>query len=106
MKKTTLFAMLMIVSLTLAPSATFATEKNPTAIANNTKEVPAAVKVMLNRLEEIKEMDKSSLTSSEKKVLRKEVKTIKNNLKASGNGGVYLSVGAIIIIILLLILLL
>jgi hypothetical protein len=37
--------------------------------------------------------------------LRKEVKTIKKEL-AQANGGVYLSVGAVIIIILLLILLL
>jgi hypothetical protein len=39
-----------------------------------TKEIPAEVKTMLNRLEEIKEMDKSSLKSSEKKELRKEVR--------------------------------
>jgi hypothetical protein len=36
---------------------------------------------MLNRLEEIKEMDKSSLKSSEKKELRKEVREIKSELK-------------------------
>ncbi len=60
---------------------------------------------MYNRLEEIKAMDKSSMTFSEKKALRKEVRTIKANLRSS-NSGVYLSVGAIIIIILLLILLL
>jgi hypothetical protein len=44
-----------------------------------TKEIPAEVKTMLNRLEEIKEMDKSSLKSSEKKELRKEVREIKSN---------------------------
>jgi hypothetical protein len=48
---------------------------------------------MLNRLEEIKEMDKSSLKSSEKE-LRKEVREIKSELKRSGQG-VYFSVGAI-----------
>jgi len=60
---------------------------------------------MINRLEEIKALDKSSMTRVEKKELRKEVREIKANLKSSNNG-VYLSVGAIIIIILLLILLL
>jgi hypothetical protein len=50
-------------------------------------------------------MDKSNMSRAEKKELRKEVKTIKANLKAS-NHGIYLSIGAIIIIILLLILLL
>jgi hypothetical protein len=50
-------------------------------------------------------MDKSNLKPSEKKVLRKEVRTIKHQLKDIG-AGVYLSVGAIIIIILLLVILL
>jgi hypothetical protein len=50
-------------------------------------------------------MDKSKLSHADKKALRKEVRTIKSEL-AANNGGVFLSVGAIIIIILLLILLL
>jgi Mor family transcriptional regulator len=58
---------------------------------------------MMNRLEEIKEIDKSSLSSSEKKELRKEVRDIKR--KTVGNG-IYLSTGAAIIIVLLLIILL
>jgi hypothetical protein len=57
------------------------------------------------RLEEIKNIDKSKITRLEKKSLRKEVKAIKKEGKG-GSSGVYLSVGAIIIIILLLILLL
>ena len=67
--------------------------------------VPAEITVMLNRREEIKAMDISALGKVEKKELRKEVKMIKSDLRAAGQG-VYLSVGAIIIIILLLILLL
>ena len=45
-------------------------------------------------------MTKHDLSRAEKKDLRKEVKEIKKELKATGNG-IYLSVGAIIIIILL-----
>ena len=60
---------------------------------------------LMNRLNEIKDMDKSDLSRSEKRELRKEVKAIKADLKSSNNG-IYLSVGAIIIIILLLILIL
>lgn len=60
---------------------------------------------LIQRLEEIKEIDKSELNGSEKKELRKEVRGIKKEMKAI-SGGVYLSVGAIIIVILLLILLL
>ena len=69
------------------------------------KDANAAVQPMLNRLQEIKDMDKSSLSKTEKKELRNEVKGIKKEMKAANNG-VFLSVGAIIIIILLLILLL
>jgi len=92
-------------SLTVIPTSMSAKEKNSTSITANPKEVPAEVKIMINRLEEIKAMDKSSMTRVEKKELRKEVREIKANLKSS-NSGVYLSVGAIIIIILLLIILL
>jgi hypothetical protein len=105
MKKLPLYLMMIVLSLSVCPSTMFAAEKNATAVTANTKEMPAEVKVMFNRLEEIKKMDKSSMTSVEKKELRKEVREIKANLKSTGNG-VYFSVGAIIIIILLLILLL
>jgi hypothetical protein len=60
---------------------------------------------LLQRLEDIKGMNKSELTRLEKKDLRKEVRDIKKEMKPI-SGGVYLSTGAIIIIILLLILLL
>ncbi|WP_291097629.1 MULTISPECIES: hypothetical protein [unclassified Flavobacterium] len=42
-------------------------EKTPTEKAVDTKEMPAEVKVMLTRLEEIKTMDKLSMNYSEKK---------------------------------------
>jgi len=61
--------------------------------------------VMVQRLEEIKAMDKADLTRTEKKALRQEVKTIKHELTIN-EGGVYVSVGALLIIILLLIILL
>lgn len=63
------------------------------------------VQQLLQRLEEIKGMNKSELTRAEKKNLRKEVREIRKEMKKV-SGGVYLSVGAIIIIILLLILIL
>lgn len=67
--------------------------------------VPAEVTVMLNRLDEIHAMDLSLLSKVEKKELRKEVRTLKSDLRAASQG-VYLSIGAILIIVLLLILLL
>lgn len=66
---------------------------------------PVLVEALNARLAEINEMDKSALSGSEKRALRKEVRTIKSELKTL-NGGIYLSVGAIILIVLLLILLL
>ena len=103
MKKSPLYLMMMVLSLSIFSSTIFAAEKKSTTVAANAKEMPAEVKVMFNRLEEIKAMDKSSLNSSEKKELRKEVRGIKAELKTNGNG-VYFSVGAIIIIIIILVL--
>jgi hypothetical protein len=105
MKKQTLLTMIFLCSLFITPINLVAKTIEPITTSSNPKEVPASVKILLNRLEEIKKMDKSNLNSSEKKELRKEVRTIKKTLKSTGNG-VYLSIGAIIIIILLLILLL
>jgi ribosomal protein L9 len=64
----------------------------------------AEMKKLENRLEEIGNMDVRSMSKSEKKAIRKEVKAIKKKMDTSG--GVYLSVGAIILIVVLLILLL
>lgn len=102
MKKLNFYFIALIVSLIVLPMNTYSAEKHTTT---NPTEIPAEVQTMLNRLNEIKEMDKSNLSSTEKKELRTEVKTIKKNLKKSGHG-IYLSVGTIIIILLLLILLL
>ena len=60
---------------------------------------------IVSRVTEIQNMDKSNLTTAEKKELKKELKGMKQ--KAEGlDRRVYLSIGAIIIIILLLILIL
>ena len=60
---------------------------------------------LLVRLLEIKNMDKSNLSKSQKKALRKEVKAIGKE-KVHGGGGIYLSLSAIVIVLLLLIILL
>lgn len=57
------------------------------------------------RVDAIKAMDKSHMSKTEKKALRKELRDMKQEARGI-SGGVYLSVGAIIIIILLLILIL
>jgi hypothetical protein len=67
-------------------------------------ESPEAIALQI-RLDEIKAMDFSTMSSTERKQLRKEVRDIKSELREIG-GGVYISVGAILIIILLLVILL
>jgi len=102
MKKLTLLSIITLLLFAVSPYNLSAKTKDSITVSSN---VPANVKVMLNRLEEIKEIDKSTLNSTEKKELRSEVKAIKSSLKSTGNG-VYLSVGAIIVILLILILIL
>ena len=65
----------------------------------------AKAKVLEFRLNEINAMDKSNMKPSEKKSLRKEVRSIKQQLRDIG-GGVYVSAGGIILILILLIILL
>lgn len=91
--------------LSIAPFQQLQAE--PTAISKEkTKKVESEeARVMLARIDAIKAMDKSDMSRSQKKELRKEVRTIKSNLADLGQG-VYLSAGAIIIILLVLILLL
>jgi len=92
------FVMLLAIALPASSAVAFETPK--TSSTEN-----ARVQVLVQRLEEIKGMNKSEMTRLEKKSLRNEVKDIKKEMKVM-SGGVYLSVGAIIIVILLLILLL
>ena len=100
MKKTRLYLMIMMLSLSAIVTVN-ATEKKP---AINPTEIPAEIQVMLNRLEEIKDIDKSELDRAEKKALRKEVRAINAEIRSTGNG-LYISAGAIIIILLIVILL-
>jgi hypothetical protein len=104
MKKLSLYAMILLVSLSSFSSSIIAAEKNPKT-PTETKAVQAEVAKLVTRLETIRAMDKSTLDRSEKRVLRKEVRAIKSELKDKRHG-VYVSVGAFIIIILLLVILL
>ncbi len=81
--------------------------KNPTPLTPTEKaQREAHAQVLINRLQQIREMDKNHLTSSEKKELRTELKAMKKEFRADKRNGIYLSIGGLIIIILLLILIL
>lgn len=106
MKKLTLSIMTALTLLSFMPNQLNAeTTSNPTTISVNPTTEPIEVVAMRARLDEINALDKSNLSSGERKQLRKEVRSLKGQLREV-NGGVYLSVGAVIIIVLLLILLL
>ncbi len=106
MKKIAFYVMtaIMLLSITTTP-ASASHEMNTVTLVGNEKIESAEAQAMMSRLEEIKAMDKSTMTSKEKRELRREVRSIKKSMTEM-SGGVYLSVGAIIIIVLLLILLL
>ena len=105
--KTYALILCMLLAFTFG-NATMASASEPDKPIKELTEEEIAVRMnqMTKRVEEIKNMDRSMLTKQERKELRKELKEMNKAAKAMGQGGVYLSVSAIIIIILLLILIL
>lgn len=77
MKKTTLYLLMLIMSISFFPNTmTAAGNPSNTPVAKPI-EVPAHVQVQLDRLNEIKAMDKSDMTSSEKKSTSKRSESYK-----------------------------
>jgi len=116
MKKLTLGLMTAFILFMFSHSqlkADIETNKASTEISTTTSVKSGETNTMIDRLIEIKAMDFSTLNSSEKKELRKEVRSIQSELKVNGestyvegrHGGVYISVGGIIIILLLILIL-
>jgi putative cell wall-binding protein len=95
------FAFVMAIALPARSNniGTDSTQSGPVAKVDE-----ARAQELMHRLEEIKAMDKSAMTRSEKKDLRKEVKAMRKEAREAR--GIYISIGALIIIILLLILIL
>ncbi len=90
---------------TLALMITLAIPATSNAAISDSTADAATLSILTNRVNEIQSMDKTNLSATEKKALKKELKQMKHQADGLGRG-VYLSVGAIIIIILLLILIL
>lgn len=73
MKKSTLFLLLLMLSISLFSNTMFANIEHLSNLpVSSPSEVPAHVQVQLDRLKEIKAMDKSDMTSSEKKHFEKK----------------------------------
>jgi hypothetical protein len=109
MKKLIVYIMTVILTLTIIPVQTYASTREHTSAAvtktkGATETESAEAKALVERLNEIKAMDKTKLKSNEKKNLHKEVRTIKRRLKDI-SGGLYISAGTLIIILILLVIL-
>jgi hypothetical protein len=103
MKKIGILSVLSVFVLLTTPfSGKSEGRLDPIVPASNGTTAPLETEASLKRLHEIKALDPSTLSRSERQQLRREVRSIKKQQ----DSGIYLSVGAIIIIILLLILLL
>jgi hypothetical protein len=100
---------IVLSSLTAILAMSFTPLESKAAIAPVRTELAAdsagTLNTLLTRLDEIKTMDKSSLTSKEKRELRAEVRSINKNMH-DNYGGIYISVGGLLLIILLIIILL
>jgi hypothetical protein len=110
MKKTTIMAYLMILSLGF--STAFAAEPDKKTRTDETTPAKTENKMseeelsrLTRRVEEIRDMDKSDLTTKERKELRKELRSIKENVRRDG-GYIYIGAGTLLVVILLVILLL
>lgn len=105
--------MVYLMILSLGVSTAFAagnekkSRKDEAAIPDKTENKLSEEELsrMTRRVEEIRDMDKSDLTAKEKKALKKELKGIKESVKADG-GYIYIGAGTLLVIILLVILLL
>jgi hypothetical protein len=80
------------------------TSDNSAAVVKTENKLSAEeVTRLTKRVEEIRSMDKSELTVTEKRELRKEVKGIKENVRKNGEV-IYISGGTLLLIILIIVL--
>lgn len=103
------FMLLLLVVTTVteaAPSSIDPGRSKKEIAAMTPAEKEARIAAITKRVEAIRAMDRSALNKTEKKELRKELRSLNKEAKIVGKGGIYLSVGAILVIILILILIL
>ncbi|HTN18873.1 MAG TPA: hypothetical protein VL125_00285 [Pelobium sp.] len=93
------FSFMMLLSTVNIASANDKSDKALTA------EQQVKLEQLTNRVEQIRSMDKSTMSRAEKKALRAELKDMKKQANAISNGGIYLSVTALLVIIILLLIL-
>jgi hypothetical protein len=93
---------LLFVCLAINPQTALATKpSNETPLSTSDK---ATISHIESRLVEIKALNKSELSSTEKKSLRQEVREMQKK-SAKISGGIFISAGAVILILVLIIIL-
>jgi hypothetical protein len=106
--KKTIFLIVVIVAVSLLSNQQAFASVQPDQITLDKSKETEQVNSLLTQLYELRSTDKTALTRTERKELRKELRVKKAQLQQEGRrryGGVYISGTAIIIIILLIILL-
>lgn len=110
MKKSIFFVIVMI--FTMSSVMAFAgnkdlksdAEKSAIPVKTENKLSEAEITRLTNRVEEIRNMDKTDMNAKEKKELKKELKEIKKNVEKSG-GTIYIGGATLVLLIILIILL-
>jgi hypothetical protein len=106
MKKTLFCLMAIGLSLAFQPAPAKASSPAGSDLTiSSSRRDSVKAQALLVRLNEINSMDKGNLKPHDKKDLRREVRSIRQQLREMG-GGIYISAGALIVIIILLIILL
>lgn len=112
MKSLKILATAVAMGITFSSAASSSAVKTSTGSESNSntknlesKLSPEEAELLVSRLHEIRNIDMKLISMHEKKILRKEVRGINDELKKQDGVVFYLSGTAIIIIILLLILL-
>jgi len=106
MKKINLLALFMFIALSVSPAfAATSAAKSANTTATENALTKDEVATLTTRVEEIRDMDKSAMTLSEKSELKSELKEIKETMKSS-DPYIYIGGSSLIILLIVLIILL
>lgn len=107
MKKKIKFIGLLLCSLTLLNPGTSFAGNEKSEVTTQTRQASTRLHAdkLIARIYEINALDKSELSAGERSQLKSEVRSIRDELKKSSGGGIYISGTLLVIIIILIILL-
>ena len=100
MKKMKLMALVMFMALSASPLFAAISNSAATTTATENSLTTEEVATLTSRVEEIRDMDKSNLSATEKSELKSELKEIKSTIKSDP----YIYIGGSTLIILIIVL--